>query len=739
MEGEKRTVVLVILDKVTLEDLKEYAGPTLRSMMEQGKAALKNVNTGGAVGAENGYLTVGSGARVQGDWSVRKAFNRGEEVDGVSANKLYLRHSEGGKVPPGEILHLYPYHLHRLNEDLPYPAAVGALGETLQENGLSAAVLGNADTDKVGRQVVSIAMNEEGVVDYGDVGTALLKDDGNFPFGHRSDASAYLQAFRELKDQVSLVAVEWGDTARVNEYMDHIPLSRRGDFLSSSFRELDIFLGGIQQLLEGEHKIMFITPSPPVSLITGGQLLTPLVVYSSEMNKGGMLQSATTRREGIVTNIDIVPSIFSYLGIESPYFLWGEEVRGSTGEEHLKELSAVGEGTRRIYNQRPGIIRGFIITHIILLLGGLGLVLLRIKKGVYLFPFITGLYYFPVAVLLAPAFNFFPLERLLYNVLFMMALTAVLTAAGLLLFRQMGRHLIFIGLLTSGLLIFDLLQGAELISHSFLGYDPVGGARFYGIGNEYMGLLLGSFILGFGSLFSAVVSWRESSSFKPRFYIFLGVYVSAAVFVLYLLASPVYGANFGGAVSAAAALAFTLGGILNFVYGRNFLPRGLKQDGQGDASSFLSFKGRLSKNAALFLLFLFMSLTALLVFSLNVIFYEEALSHMGRSWELIKSNGWGELVNIVYRKVEMNLTLIRHSLWSRLLLVFLAVILVIYHYPLGMMRAILEKQPGIRIALGGTVAGGIAAFIFNDSGVVSAATTMLYGSLPLLLFSFKEL
>ena len=44
-------------------------------------------------------------------------------------------------------------------------------------------------------------------------------------------------------------------------------------------------------------------------------------------------------------------------------------------------------------------------------------------------------------------------------------------------------------------LLLDVLTGSSLIRLSPLGYDVMLGARFYGIGNEYMGILVGSSLL----------------------------------------------------------------------------------------------------------------------------------------------------------------------------------------------------------------------------------------------------
>src|SRR5690606_15577095 len=53
-----------------------------------------------------------------------------------------------------------------------------------------------------------------------------------------------------------------------------------------------------------------------------------------------------------------------------------------------------------------------------------------------------------------------------------------------------------LSLATAAALVADVTQGAPLIKSSLLGYDPITGARFYGIGNEYMGVLIGTTLVG---------------------------------------------------------------------------------------------------------------------------------------------------------------------------------------------------------------------------------------------------
>src|SRR5690606_39498352 len=59
-------------------------------------------------------------------------------------------------------------------------------------------------------------------------------------------------------------------------------------------------------------------------------------------------------------------------------------------------------------------------------------------------------------------------------------------------------------------LLADTGAGAPLQQHAFLGNDRLGGARYYGVGYEYMGLLLGS------GLLVARARWARRPPAPPR-------------------------------------------------------------------------------------------------------------------------------------------------------------------------------------------------------------------------------
>lgn len=738
---DKRQVILLTLDKITLQDLLRHAGPELTALLNRSAVALMNVNTAGNLGADSGYLTIGAGSRLLGNWTSGRAFNRDENLSMEgTVEALYRRHTDETELPAGEILHLYSGALQRLNEQRPYPVCVGALGEALRAAGAGVAVLGNADNGGPKRQVVTIAMDKAGTVAYGDVSSGLLQERDDFPFGCGCDPTAYLKVFESLQQQASLFVVEWGDTGRLDGYLEHLPAERRGELLQASLLQLDHFLKGIKPYLEKGTNLLLVTPSPPNAAFAAGQRLTPVVFYNANFAQRGVLTSATTRRPGLITNIDIAPSVLQYLGVNTSTFFFGAPLTVVPENNHLKWLLALSERIARIHNQRPAIIKGYILAQIILLLGGMAGLIYRFRPTVILRPGIYALMFFPLTLLLAPALPFFPAASLYINILVLLGLTVLLTAGTLLFFKKLLPLFTFSGLLVFVLLTIDLCWGAHLNSRSFLGYDPVGGARFYGLGNEFMGILIGAFVLGFGSYFSLIFQqeklnlWGYRISNRSGMAFITWSFLLLSFFVLFLLASPRYGANFGGAVTAGVALAVTLGGMLALLRqkGYSLFPGMCCRDKDYGPAPFL-FPQKIILLAG------FMLVTAAFLYFLNTACRADAVvSHVGRTWELVRSHGWHELLNVAQRKMEMNLKLLRYSLWSRVFFLFIFLITLLYFYPVGLTRQIFKDEPGFKVALGGIIAGSLTAFFVNDSGVVAAATTMLYGALPLFLFCFQN-
>lgn len=107
-------------------------------------------------------------------------------------------------------------------------------------------------------------------------------------------------------------------------------------------------------------------------------------------------------------------------------------------------------------------------------------------------------------------------------------------------------------------------------------------------------------------------------------------------------------------------------------------------------------------------------------------------SHFGRTINALKTNGIAEAYDIIVRKGAMNLKLIRWTIWSRVFLVILAATVLFFYWPLGVMKKAMTQYPFLAKGFWGVVSGCITALIFNDSGIVAAATMSIFMAAPLI-------
>ncbi|MBC7347038.1 MAG: hypothetical protein H5U00_06215, partial [Clostridia bacterium] len=107
-------------------------------------------------------------------------------------------------------------------------------------------------------------------------------------------------------------------------------------------------------------------------------------------------------------------------------------------------------------------------------------------------------------------------------------------------------------------------------------------------------------------------------------------------------------------------------------------------------------------------------------------------SHLGKAVNLVRQEGWPAVQEIIGRKLATNLRLIRYTVWTRALLSGLAVLAVLLYYQVGKVGECCRSYPKLTRSLVAMVAGSFVALVFNDSGIVAAATMMIYGIGPFL-------
>ena len=148
---------------------------------------------------------MGTGARVAASDRSPYGFQVDEIVLGTRAGDLYLQLT-GNKPPEGAIVNLgFPQSV-RMNNKRPYTVTIGALGAALEKAGIRCAVIGNCDIPgEYKRYLVSLMMNENGIVPAGCIDGSFLISDSRRPFGIRTDYDRLIQIVNQLWDSIDVL------------------------------------------------------------------------------------------------------------------------------------------------------------------------------------------------------------------------------------------------------------------------------------------------------------------------------------------------------------------------------------------------------------------------------------------------------------------------------------------------------------------------------------------------------
>ena len=699
--SEENKVVIVIADRMTLEDLSDSSLTNFQKIIQNGAISLMNCNTAGNnLLSENTYATIGAGSHIIATGTYTMGLNAGEEQDSGPAGFEYYRRL-GRKVPSSAVVQLDITRFGQLNSELPYPAVPGALGDRLHEAGLKTAVFGNADTI-IGRrrEILSIAMDRYGLVDNGDVSASLLeKMDDRFPGGFRTNYARVLQEMERLPGDTALTVIETGDLSGLEEFRNYVSDPVWAAERKRTMQRIDQFIGRVMGRLDPDRDLLLIV-SPAPGKTTGNQneYLSAILAVGAGVREG-FLFSPTTKRHGIIMNTDLAPTILGFLNLEKPEWMSGQNMLWVESENQLSKLVNMNKQLTLTYNARNIFQRGYCICQLCLLLVGLYFILTHKKAARLLQPFLLSVMAVPLVYLLLsllPQPSFFVLTLELF------LLTAWITCLAWWFERRHNLgSFIFLSLATAGLLILDTAIGSPLQKTSIMSYDPIAGARFYGMGNEYMGVLMGSLIIGCTTLISKFGRYRR---------ILLVLTGIAFLITIYVLVSPSLGSKMGGAIVSVAALATTFLLLCN-----------------------VKFKLR----TVIYLVIIIIGLVAVIP-AIDLLRPAELQSHFGRNASLILSGGWQEIENIIVRKTEMNLKLIRYSIWTRFFIASLGSLAFLFYRPVGVMATIRKRHPDLYKGFVGVVTASIVALIFNDAGIVAAATTMIFGAPPIVYLVLQE-
>lgn len=422
----------------------------------------------------------------------------------------------------------------------------------------------------------------------------------------------------------------------------------------SDIRAADTLIGHAARLVDTQNgRLIVLAAFANNADYAVGRRLSPVLEYG-ETVPAGLLVSASTRRPGLVTNTDFAPTVAGYFGLsraDFPARPFGVAWTFQATHTAAAQTTALAE---QAYRQGRGMrilpysalaLAAWILLATLLLIRG------KLPVWAAAIPLTATL-----ALLLARS----AAEACAYFLL--------LTLLGFGVAARCGWRIVP-SILASGIifvLVGTLAMGGSLMHSSLLGYSAVEGARYYGIGNEAMGLLVGS------TLVVAARLWP------------LGKYSKACTLALLigvtiLMGLPQAGAKAGGLLVASSAFGIFL-----------WEKHGAKWSWRTIAIVGMASIGLLG-----------------IVALGDSLSQQSHQSHMGEAIQRIRSGGFGEASGIIARKLAVEGRLAWHSTWAALLWI-----------------GVLSLRQTRPISKAGFVAVA-ACFLFNDAGTVAAALCLV--------------
>lgn len=686
---EKKLIVFLI-DKVTLEDIDNMA--FTKAISEKGAMGLMNTRSHGSSNEYSCALTIGSGTRAEAGYFSARSQNLDDE------SVLVYERRNGYITDSKEIGNLDIAKLKELNKENNFNPIIGALGSSLKMSNKKVSVIGNSDIDtREARLGILIGMDENGLVDYGTVGEDMNINASDYPYGLKTNYDMMMTKYKHLSTKSDLLILELGDLYRLEKYKANLSPEIYIGLREKVLSDMDLFINNVYNFIDiNNSRIMVVSPTYSSFAAKSGKKLTPVIISGSGV-EDGILSSDTTRREGIIGNVDIAPYIASFFSSNTNLFT-GKPIYVLNKEDKLTYIKDLNNQTAFLYKNRLSVLFSFAIYEIIVSF----LVFLAIqfgaKRRLKLYKFLEYLLLsnmaIPIALLVLP---FVKAVNIYDAIIKIIIITILLTVIATFIRKETIDSIIFLSGLMCLLLTIDIMSGSGLIKMSFLGYDPIIGARYYGVGNEFMGILIGA-----SMVFATAILDRYNAN--------KGLSIIVFVIVTIAIGFPKFGANVGGTIAATFAFAFVMLKIFN---------------------SRLRFAHYVYIISAVFGFVLFIALVDL--------YFVESSSHLANAIKQINTSGPNVIYSIIKRKISMNLKLFGTTIWSKVLISSLVFLGVLFYRPFGISKKIFDRYRNLSKGLLGILIACIVSFLVNDSGVVASATAIIFLAMTLMYLVFNEI
>ena len=362
----------------------------------------------------------------------------------------------------------------------------GRMADSLHRAGVRTALIGDADGDDTSHyRPALLFLPTPDVVSQGTVA------DPTAPGGKRMDPATLWAATQAAFRSCDLVVVHFGDFARAERE------NGRGFLLPSAYQAhrrralqaLDRYLG---LAFAGHYGSLFlVVPTPPLLESGSWNQLTPFLAMTPKRHPSesshAIARTDTTQTNGLIASRDVAPTLLKALKVSQPLQMTGANVTPiSIATDSLQRLRGLDNLTRLNQEAQTPIFWAVGVGAAFIVFSSLGLYLTGRMGG---WPGRIARYglrvvaAWPVALLLAPVADIHTVRAYVAVVAGLTGLLALLPSPPM------------ICALTALVIVGDGLTGTTLISNSALSEYALSGIRFYGIGNEYMGVLIGGALL----------------------------------------------------------------------------------------------------------------------------------------------------------------------------------------------------------------------------------------------------
>ena len=331
-------------------------------------------------------------------------------------------------------------------------------------------------------------MDASGQVPLGNISNQTTIPSPSF-LGLETNYGFLKQEVSHYKTKADVIVVELADLHRLETAPVAFPDIAQAE-RNRLLENIDQFVGELKAQMSPNDLLLIVSPSPSKRQLDSKDSFTPVVAYGPGYH--GFLTSGSTRRDLVVANTDIAPTVLSFMGINDlGIHMIGQPIvpKPATGFDALEKAQALSASAALTNRLRSPLVKGYVVFQIIVIALSLIILALFRKKSSWLQLLILAMGVVPLVLL--------PLGKISLPFDWIYVVVAILSTLLLTWGLSIGfranyyKAFVFVTLITLLALNVDILTGATMIKSSVLGYDPMAGARYYGVGNEYMGVMIG--------------------------------------------------------------------------------------------------------------------------------------------------------------------------------------------------------------------------------------------------------